>query len=122
MAELVPDRLDISTGLANREDKQSIKPRCCQVTNILEWIRCFRICVAVLTLKHLDRIQDLLGYQALIVEACMEYNCEAWLGYDQRFWQDAAASSNTEQKLIPSCGIKRSQGRLEPNDANTVSP
>ena len=36
MAELLPDRLGISTGLVNREDKQSIKPRRCQVTNILE--------------------------------------------------------------------------------------
>ena len=94
MAELLPDRLGISTGPVNRDDKQTIKPRRHQVTNILEWIQCFGIYVAVLTLKHPDRIQDLLGYQALIVEACMEYNCEVWLGYDRRFRQDAAASSN----------------------------
>lgn len=64
MAELLPDRLGISTGLVNRGDKQSIKPRRCQVTNILEWIQCFGTYVVVLTP---DRIQDLLGYQALIV-------------------------------------------------------
>lgn len=45
--------------------------------NILEWIQCFGIYVAVLMQKHPNRIQDLLGYQTLIVEACMEYNCEA---------------------------------------------
>ena len=95
MAELLLDRLGISTGLANRDDKQATRSKRRQVTNILEWIQCFGIYVAVLTLKHPDRIQDLLGYQALIVEACMEYNCEAWLGYDRRFRQDAAASSNT---------------------------
>ena len=31
----------------------------------------------------------------LIVEACMEYNCEAWLGYDRCFWQNVAASPGT---------------------------
>ena len=92
MAKLLPDHLGISTGLANRDDKQTIKPRRRQVTNILEWIQWFGIYVAVLTLKHPDHIQDLLGYQPLIVKACMEYNCETWLGYDRR---DAAASSNT---------------------------
>ena len=97
MAELLPDCLGISTGLANRDDKQATRPRRRQVTNILEWIQCFGIYVAVLTLKYPDRIQDLLGYK---VEACMEYNCEAWLGYDCRFRQDAAASSNTVWALF----------------------
>ena len=40
MAELLPDRLGISTGLANREDKQATRPRRRQVTNILEWHLC----------------------------------------------------------------------------------
>ena len=83
MAELLPDRLGVSAGPVTKDDKQSSKPKRRQVTNILEWIQCFGIYVAVLTLKHPGRIQDLMGYQALIVEACMEYNCEAWLGYDR---------------------------------------
>ena len=95
MAELLPDRLGISAGAITKDDKQNNKPKRRQVTNILEWIQCFGIYMAVLTLKHPDRIQDLLGYQALIVEACMEYNCEAWLGYDRRFRQNAAASVST---------------------------
>ena len=57
--------------------------------NILEWTQCFGIYVAVLTLNHLDRLQDLLGYQELIVKACMKCNFEAWLGYDRRFRLDA---------------------------------
>ena len=54
----------------------------------------FRHYAAVFTLKHPDRIQDLLDYQSLIVEVCMEYICDAWLGYDHCFWQNAAASPN----------------------------
>ena len=95
MSELLPDRLGISAGPVAKDDKQSNKPKRRQVTNILEWIQCFGIYTAVLNLKHPDRIQDLLGYQALIVEACTEYNCEAWLGYDRRFRQNAAASTST---------------------------
>ena len=94
MAELLPDRLGVSATPC-KDDKQSAKQKRRQVTNILEWIQCFGIYVAVLTQKHPDRIQDLLGYQILIVEACMEYNCEAWLGYDRRFRQNAAVSPGT---------------------------
>ena len=36
MVELLPDCLGVSTGQANRDDKQTTKPRCRQVTNILE--------------------------------------------------------------------------------------
>ena len=36
----------------------------------------------------------LLEYQTLIVEARMEYEGDGWLGYDRRFRQNAAASSD----------------------------
>ena len=94
MAELLPDRMGI-TAPSGKDDKQATKSKRRQVTNILEWIHCYSIYVAVLTKKYQERIQDLLGYQALIVEACMEYNSEAWLGYDRRFRQNAAATPGT---------------------------
>ena len=37
-------------------------------------------------------IHALQGYQAQIVEACMEYADDKWLCYDRRFCQNAAAS------------------------------
>lgn len=83
MAELLPDRLGISTT-PGKDDKQAVKQKGSQVTNILEWIQCFSVYVAVLTQKHPDCIQDALGYQALIVKACMEYNSKAWLGRTQQ--------------------------------------
>jgi hypothetical protein len=76
MAEFLPDRLGINTT-PSKDDKQATKQKRRQVTNILDWIQYFSIYVAVLTQKHPDCIQDLLGYQALIIEACMEYNSEA---------------------------------------------
>ena len=35
-------------------------------------------------------IQDLLGYQTLIIEVSLEYQGDGWLGYDQRLQQRAA--------------------------------
>jgi len=37
----------------------------------------------------------MLGYMALIVEACMEYKEDSWLGYDRRFRQMVAATPGT---------------------------
>ena len=68
---------------AARETKRRL------VTNILEWVQCYSIYVAEMTTKH---PQDLMRYQALIVEACMEYGSDSLLGYDRRFCQTAAAS------------------------------
>ena len=98
MAELLPDRMGINTAPLFDEEKdykQPTKTKWRQVTNILEWVQCYSIYVAVLTAKHPHRIQDLMGYQALIVEACLEYGSETWLGYNRRFRQLAAASPDT---------------------------
>ena len=38
---------------------------------------------------------DMLGYQALIVEACMQYEGDSWLGYDRQFHQTEAGSPGT---------------------------
>ena len=98
MAELLPDRMGISSTplfSGEKDDKQPTKTKRRQVTNILEWVQCYSIYVAVLTGKHPSRIQDLMGYQSLIVEACLEYGSETWLGYDRRFRQMAAAAPGT---------------------------
>lgn len=98
MAELLPDRMGVTTAplfADDKDEKQPVKTKRRQVTNILEWVQCYSIYVAVLTAKHPQKILDLLGYQALIVEACLEYGSDAWLGYDRRFRQMAAASPDT---------------------------
>lgn len=70
------------------------------VTSITEWLQCFCIYMAVVTSKSPDRIQDLLGYLAIIVEACREYEGDTWLGYDRRFRQRAAASPDSKWARI----------------------
>ena len=63
MAELLPDRLGVSAGpsLEVDEERQGKKPKRRQVMNILEWVQCYGIYMAVLTKKAPDRIQDFAG-------------------------------------------------------------
>lgn len=83
------------------------------MTDILEWVQCFGIYMAAVALKQPERIQDLLGYQTIIVEACMEYTNNNWLGYDRRFRKEAATSpKKVWARIDPSLylfGVKPSQ-------------
>ena len=93
MAELLPDRLGSYRSLT-LEDKGGVpKSKRRAVTNILEWIQCFSIYIAIIALKHPDRVPDLLGYQSLIIDASIQYEGDSWIGYDRRFRLSAAANS-----------------------------
>ena len=70
------------------------------VTNTLEWIRCFSLYMAILSRSAPHRVPDLLSYQALIIEAQMEYPGDHWLGYDRRFRQRAAATKATKWSKV----------------------
>ena len=97
MAEL---RLE---GLGTMEDSapgRSTKGKTKMISNILEWIRCFSLYVAILSHSAPHRVPDLLSYQALIIEAQMEYPGDHWLGYDRRFRQRAAVTKTTKWSKI----------------------
>ena len=112
MAELLPDRLGVNAGPPVQGDKDDKKPKHRQVTNILEWIQCYTIYMAVRAEKHPEKILDMLGYQTLIVEARMEYEGDGWLGYDRRFRQTAAATPDiTWAKIEPTLWNKAFAGQ-----------
>ena len=90
MAELLPERLWADSE-GGREDKKAK----CLISTISEWVQCYSVFMAVVSKKVPERMQDLLSYQAIIVEACMEYEGETWLCYDRRFRQMAAATPDT---------------------------
>ena len=83
MAKLLPDHMG-TAGIKKSEDQFRVSwPRCKVVTNILEWVECFTIYVAVVSTKQLQRVPEMLGYLILILEAQMEYAGDGWLGYDR---------------------------------------
>ena len=43
-----------------------------------------------------------MGYQALIIDAYMEYKSDCWMGYDRRFQQIAASQLERSWVLIHS--------------------
>ena len=86
MTELLPDYLGpATTKPLHKPSKQHH-----DVSNILEWIRCFSAYTAVISAKQPHRIPYLLGYLTLITEAHMQYAGDGWMGYDRRFTQIAA--------------------------------
>ena len=93
MAELLPDRLGVARAVGNEESAGRVaKQKRRVVSNIMEWVQCFGVYLAVISRKQPLRIPDLLGYQTLIIEAYLEYEGDGWMGYDRRFRQRAPAN------------------------------
>ena len=100
MVELLPDRFGIAKSRPGDESARPSKHKQRTVTTILEWIQCFSIYLAVIAKKQPQRIPDLLAYQTLIIESQLEYQSDAWMGYDRRFRQRAAANPHTSWSTI----------------------
>jgi len=66
--EIGRNRRERQEGRGGR--RSEVKKR--QVTGIQEWVPCYCIYTAVVLAKYPERNQDMLGYRALIVEACVE--------------------------------------------------
>ena len=96
MAELLPDRL----GSAGDDQTKSVKTKRRLVTNIVEWVECFAIYIAVLSKKQPQRVPEMLGYLILILEAHTENAGDGWLGYDRRFRMAAAGNPSINWAAI----------------------
>ena len=94
MAELLPDHLGPPTTLTLPKPSK----RRHDISNILEWIRCFSAYIAVAKQPH--RVPDLLGYLTLITEAHVRYAGDGWIGYDRRFRQIAATKPHVTWSQI----------------------
>ena len=90
MAVLLPDCLGTHGTTPGSEEKKSKRAKH-QISSIAEWVQCFSVYMVMVTAKGPERIADLLGYQAIIVEAAREYKGETWQVYDRRFRQMASA-------------------------------
>ena len=92
MAELLPDHLGTAEMRAGDNQTKLVKTRQRVVTNIVEWVEFFAICVAVLSKIQPQRVPEMLGYLILILKAHTEYTRDWWLGYDRRFCMAAVGN------------------------------
>ena len=60
MAELLTDTL-ISADYVTEDDPKSHKQKRKEVSDILEWVQCFGVYMAIVSLKEPHRIPDLIG-------------------------------------------------------------
>ena len=110
MSDLLCDHL----GTLSNEEQRSLNARRRSISNILEWIKCFCIYMAVVSRKNPQKLPEMLAYVTLIIEAHMEYSGEAWLGYDRRFRQRAAADpSMSWAKIDPTLWSLAFSGRAK---------
>ena len=112
---LLLTEIDEVAGCSPIEDRQRQKTK--HISTILEWLQCFTAYSGVIAAAQPERAQDLLGYQAVILDARMRYEGQGWLNYDRRFRQAAAADptkkwSPIDGDLWHMCftGLKRRSG------------
>ena len=99
LAVLLPDRED-QAGSPLCDDRQKPKPK--HISTVLEWLQGFTTYMAVIIGTQPERAQDLLGYQAVIIDASMRYEGRGWMGYDRRFRQIAAADPTKKWSSLDS--------------------
>ncbi|XP_065896347.1 protein FAM133-like [Dysidea avara] len=82
MSELLPDHLGSADANVEKEDRHTNKTKLNEVNNIIDWIQCFGIYIAVLSRSTPERVADLVGYQSLIIYASHYQRAGRWVVYD----------------------------------------
>ena len=99
MAELLPETLS-SLEYGTNEDPAGQKRKHQEVSNIVDWVQCFGIYIAIISRKEPNRIADLIGYQSLIIQASSQCHAGRWVIYDRCFRLKASAVAVTEWSNI----------------------
>ena len=98
MAELLSEQL--SSPFPDDEPTIHSRPKCQTICNIIKWVQCYGIYVAIISQKDPNRVTDLLSYQSLIIQAAQQYQGDCWLRYDHRFRQMVEAKPSTSWAVI----------------------
>ena len=98
MAELSPNYLNSAElNAGNQPVSRKSLP---EVLDIVEWVQCFGIYMAILSRSKPKRIADLIGYQSLIIGVSQNCCEGSWAIYDCRFRLKASASHNEQWSTI----------------------
>ena len=102
MAELLRDNLEaqrrgILQDPACRDPTPStVKLNRREIPDVLSWVQCFGIYMAVVASKQPEKLRQLLAYQTLIVREARRCGGRGWLAYDTMFRQQAAGDSKAD--------------------------
>ena len=100
MAELLRDNLELQRQMRSQEQfsQPSSQPRNRrrEIPDILSWVSCFGVYMAVLTSKYPEMTRQLLAYQTLIVREARRCGGNGWLAYDTYFRQQVAGDPSAD--------------------------
>ena len=99
MAELLPSYLD-SADLNIDDQRVGSCKRPPTVSDIIDWIQCFAVYMAIISRQKPKRVADLLGYQSIIIGTSRDCREGKWVIYDCRFRLKASASRNEHWSTI----------------------
>jgi len=99
MAELSPSYLD-SADCTTDDQQTGLRKRPPVLWDIMDWVHCFGMYIAIVSCQKPKRVPDLLGYQRIIMGASLHCREGKWLTYDRRFRLKASASNNKEWSTI----------------------
>jgi len=99
MVELLAETLiSLEYTVDNQSASSKQKPK--EVTNITDWVQCFGLFIAIISLKEPHRIPDLIGYQNLTMRSSFQCQEGCWAIYDRRFRLKASAVLISEWSAI----------------------
>ena len=71
-----------------------------KVESFKQWIICFNTYLSVLSMKHPQRVRDMLAYASLMAKASREFDGTPWLLYDRHFRRLATAQQQWNWSLF----------------------
>ena len=95
IAELLPDNLEASNA-TDDDQPTTTKRKLPDVTQIMDWIQCFSIYIAVVSCAKSDHVADLIAYLNLIINSQRRFQDFDWTLYDCLFWQKAATTPSLQ--------------------------
>ena len=105
MAELLRDNLEVQRQVASQDQSasttgQSTRNRRREIPDLLSWVSCFGVYMAVLTGKHPQMIKPLLAYQRMIVREARRCGGNGWLAYDTYFRHQVAGDPEADWSCL----------------------
>lgn len=100
MAELLRDNLEAqrrAAASATTAPQPSVASKSRrEVPDIMSWVQCFGVYMAVVTSKFPERTKELLAYQTLIVREARRCGGKGWLAYDAHFRQQTVGDAKAD--------------------------